>query len=774
MLTFRAVIQSGDTLRALDAVSSQARYGDWLMDESNWFKPALIIREESALPLHEYDVEERLNAQLAAPLLRLADSLPRLGNIHTVWLFNVIVTSLSIGLLYCLVRALDFSDAAAAIVGLTAGLGTNLWAYSQTFFREPLSALFILAALLLIHCGKGRGAIIRLLSLIAAAAGLYLAYLTKFSAAFAIPAALIFALPEVHNPDRRFPRQLALLLLTLAATIIAVLMFLDPLPDTLSAIFAQFGFITEYAGIALRSYLLSPGASLWGSSPIILLAVAGCGMLWRQRRYWLVLTIVTWLMCYAIGHALATGAHWFGGLSWPPRFLLPVIPVVMLASAPVAETMLRGKSRVRLIWAILLLYGIWIQFSGVSLSWTHYGSMLPLESQGLAEWLPSMFQPEYFRWALLPQRWGDLGLDFLWTRAQMPVWGISFALLAGVTIWALLRLLRHRRSRWRYTAPLMAIICVNLILLNLTAAYDRDPRTQSAQMALHEVRDYLAEEAQPGDILLLTSNDYGNFVLNHFDGEGPRTIVVPRPLAQAASDRQPAQVVSNNPNSWFDVGSLRVIQHLASHHDRLWILDNTSPFMRWSFRPLERYLAMHYYLIQDVSLTTPDDTVRLLEYSTSAAAPDPMSLFYGDAATDLRFGDSVRLISYILPNGIHYQPGEAVPFSLLWQTEAKLNRDYTVAAFIVDATSSLLIAQGFDSGPQGGFARASGWEAGIPVWDNRAIRIPAHAEPGNYRIWVVMYSSDNETGAITRLPVRGAEVTGEGTVGVLPFVLDIQ
>ncbi|MCY3782133.1 MAG: hypothetical protein OXG78_17600 [Chloroflexi bacterium] len=615
----------------------------------------------------------------------------------------------------------------------------------------------------------------KLLSLVIAAAGLYLAYLTKFSSAFAIPALLIFVMSDANSRNWNHPRRFALFLLAVAIAIAVILMFVDPMPPPLRIFFDQFGLSSEYAGAALRSYILSPGASIWGTSPIVLLAVAGCWMLWRQCRYWLVLSVVALLMSYAVGHALTTDAHWFGGLSWPPRFLLPVLTILMLATAPVAEKIqMRSEGRLRGLWAASLLYGSWIQFSGVSLSWTHFGNSLPQESQGLAEWLPSMFQPQYFRWVLLPQRWQDLGFDFLWTRAQLPIWGISFLLLTVASAWALISLLRHRRSRWCYMAPLLLMICISLIGLNLGAVYGRDPRAHSAQAGLHEVLDYLEREARPGEVLLLPSNDYGNFALNHFGGSGPRTVVLPRPLAQAASDKQPAQIVSNNPNSWFDVQSLRVIQHLIGHHDRLWVLNNTSPFMPWSFRPLERYLAGRYYLVGEVRLTVPDDTVRLLEYHTSAAAPNPMSLYSGDAETDLQFGDSVRLVSYVLPNGKQYQPGEAIPFSLLWLTKAKLNQEYTVATFIVDASSNQSIAQGHDSRPQGGFALTSKWQVGIPVWDNRAIEIPAHAAPGKYRLWVVMYSSDNETGDIMRLPVQGSEVYGAGTIGALPILLEVR
>ncbi len=775
MLTYRAVIQSGDTLRTLDALTSFSRHDDWLMDESSWFKPTLSIRHESDLPLSEYDVEERLNVRLSLPLIKIAEALPRLGIIHTVWLFNVFVTALSVGLIYLLVCALDYADEVAVVIAITAGLSTNLWAYSQTYFREPLSAFFILLALLVIQLGRRHRFRVRLFSLIVAAAGLYLAYLTKFSAALAIPAALLFALPDVRLFSQHVRHRLALALFSLMLFILGMLMIVDPLPSALQDYLKPFPFGTSHVGAALRSYILSPGASIWGTSPIVLFSIVGSVLLWRQRQYKLVLTTGVLVACYAIGHALSTGPYWFGGLSWPPRFLLPVLPALMLATAPLAEKILRPGHRVlRVFWVLLFAYGAWIQFNGVAVSWEHFGSTLPPEAQGLSEWLPSMMRPEYFRWVVLPQRWSDLGFDFLWTRSNLPFWGISFAVFACVISAIIIRLLKRRQSRWRFSSPLLATICLSLIYLNLALVYYKDPQTHSQQRALHEMLAYFETAARADDILLLPGNDYGDFILNHLDQAAPRPIVLPRPLAQAASDKQSAKIVSNNSNSWFDVQTVRVIQHLASHHDRIWVLENTSPFMLWSFRPLERYLALHAYPVQEVRLTEPSDIVRLLEYSVRSQVPNPMSLYHGDVATDLRYGENIALLSFVLPNKGHYRPGEVVEFSLLWQTEISLEQSYTVATFVVDTDSGQPIAQGFDSGPQSGFAPTTDWKPAAPIWDNRAVRLPVDARPGDYHLWIVLYYIDSNTGDIVRLPVRGSEVTGDGTIGVLPLTLQIE
>ena len=772
MLAYRGAIQSGDTRRALDAVTSQVRYGDWLMDETSWIKLPFLIRESTALPLGEYQVDERLHILLAEPLLRLAQALPRLGNIHTVWLFNIFITSQIGGMIYLTLRCMSYGDAVAAVVAISASASTNLWAYSQTFFREPLTAIFLLAAVFALQLGQGKGARSRALSLIAAALAMLLAYATKFSAAFALPAVIVFALPEPRPGDRRAKRAAAMALLALLPLLL-IPMLIDPLPAGLQELAARLEFETDTLGLALRAYLLSPGASLWATSPLLLLAIPGAVMLWRAGRARLLLASALLIAGYSIGHALLTGAHWFGGLSWPPRFLLPCVPILMLATAPVAQQMLQPRHRrLRWLWVALLVYGLWIQFAGVSLGLSRFSEALPPEANGLSEWQAALTQPRYFRWVVLPQRWPDLGFEFLWARAQLPAGFWVFAGYLGLMAAALLMILRYPGSRWRHLSPLLAALGLPLILLSLSSAYESDPLTRSSQRALHEALDYVTRNGEPDDVLLIPDGDYSDFVLNHMDASKPRVIILDRPLAQAASDKQPATVVSVNPNDWFDVQSFRSVQRLAGRLDRLWVLANTSPFMRWSFRPLERYLAQHYYPLREVQLAEAEPTARLLEYSTRSPAPNPLGPYAGDLATDLRYGEHIRLLSFTLPDGYRYRRGDTIELSLLWQTKAALEQDYTVAWFIVDSRGGAPVLQGKDSAPQDGFAPTSSWTPNWPVWDNRALRIAEDVAPGDYLIWALLYARDG--GGITRLPVSGAAITEDGHIGILPATLTIE
>ena len=275
LLTYRALIQSGDTRRALDAVSSFVRYGDWLMDETNWIKLPFRIRESAALPLGEYRVDERLHILLASPLLRLAEALPRLGNIHTVWLFNVIITVLTVGIIYLLLREQGNCDSVAAIVAISAGLGTNLWAYSQTFFRDPLTSFFIVSTLLALQLGAGKGIRGRAICYLVAAATIFLAVATKFSALFAAPALIIFALPDRQIERHPALRQALVILMASSALVICILMLLAPFPPVARDFLLKFGIETKHLAAALRSYILSPGASVWATSPMLLLAIPG-------------------------------------------------------------------------------------------------------------------------------------------------------------------------------------------------------------------------------------------------------------------------------------------------------------------------------------------------------------------------------------------------------------------------------------------------------------------------------------------------------------------
>jgi hypothetical protein len=178
-------------------------------------------------------------------------------------------------------------------------------------------------------------------------------------------------------------------------------------------------------------------------------------------------------------------------------------------------------------------------------------------------------------------------------------------------------------------------------------------------------------------------------------------------------------------------------------------------------------MAAHYYPLREITVS-PD--VRLIEYST-VRAPEPFAFRGPDMLTDLVYGDSMQLIGYTLPEGATYAPGQALPLSLYWQAIARIEEDYTVAWFLADE-AGVVVTQGMDSHPAGGFEHTSEWQVGVPIWDNRALRLPAELTAGDYGLWVKVYTFD-ETGAAQDLAVTGATVRDDA-IGVLPTAIEIS
>lgn len=102
-------------------------------------------------------------------------------------------------------------------------------------------------------------------------------------------------------------------------------------------------------------------------------------------------------------------------------------------------------------------------------------------------------------------------------------------------------------------------------------------------------------------------------------------------------------------------------------------------------------------------------------------------------------------------------PGERLPFTLHWQSEAPLNVDLTTFAHLLDQEQNV-VAQ-LDWGPQDalGYLPTSAWQPQQPVVDHQAIPLPDDLAPGQYELVVGWYYAP--TGE--RLPVTKNDTTGK-------------
>jgi hypothetical protein len=316
------------------------------------------------------------------PLVALARLLS-LDTIRMVLLSGPIFTALSAVWLYRLSRALGYSRGAAALATLTFGAATMALVYSRLAMREVVAGWGLLCALSALHtatvkfpspsrprespaliCGIG-------LALMIGANAVYLSLLPVF-------AAILLIARRKRLAWRQAVRDLGLLAAPVAAVGVALagynyLRFGSVLETGYSFVPNQEGFTAPlWWGIA--GMLVSPARGLLWYSPPVLLAPIGWPRFHRTH------TALSWTLLAAIAvHLVAFGAwwEWWGGYSWGPRYLLPIIPCLMLAALPVFQTACAsarsaGVTLARVGVGVLLAAGVAVQVAGVVVDYNLY------------------------------------------------------------------------------------------------------------------------------------------------------------------------------------------------------------------------------------------------------------------------------------------------------------------------------------------------------------------------------------------------------------------
>lgn len=766
MMTYSGRIQSGDTLRIMDATNSLVNFGDLAHDETAWQEPINDLVWQDSYSFSIYDLNEPLIVYVAAIPYVIAKSIPNIGLVHATWLLNIVLTILSAALFFLYAQLLNYDTRVALIGILLFGLCTSIWPYSKTLFRAPLVMFFLLLTVIFLELWRQKYHRLWWFGLaIIAFVG---AYFTKNSALIALPALVVIALPVVNLPRRVNYLLDALLLLGLASLILIV--FIPDAFDLLAQLVHIFRphLDISFTRAALHNYLFSIGGSFWGTSPILLLGISGAIMLIRlgkRRLVWMVILLIT---SYAMGHAFLTNVHWFGGLSWPPRFLIPIIPFAMMLVLPVIQWLIQNKRwQWRLPAIILIFYSFMIQIIATVSLQDAYVELLPEEANGLIEWLNGLNNIQYLRWVLLPQSWASVGYDIAWARINTPIISLIFmgiALLAGFSVW-------NQRKWSNFVLLGLSAIFVLTTGFGLRLLYENDRQYWADKPQLFQILDILEQNAENAEPLLLAGSadvTYERFIMNYNHLDNIRPIVLGFQPGERTSPQDEARIISNYNSDLLAWDVPRIIDRLAFQHERIWWLAHNSIYLTWSVRPEERYLTENYYLLREY--TSDDPTVRLLEFST-VHAPNRYDFRLPEHLTDLRYGENIRLQGFTLPVGTQYTAGDVVPITLYWQSDAVLEQDYIVAWFIMNEAGAYLPIQGIDSMPDANFSPTSAWQANQFVVDNRAIELPLDIPDGTYRIWVLMYPIG--TGGEERLPVTGDEVS-EGEIGILPISLTIS
>ncbi len=294
------------------------------------------------LPVSHYvDGASPDHARATPPELRRA-----YGTRLVVSLLNALVTALGAALFLHLALLLCGSPAAALALAALYAFGSPAWPYAGTFFSEALTALLTLASLAALLRPRPRPA----------AAGLLLGLATAghVTALLFTPPWLLLAAgsgPRALRDLRGAVRAGGAFLAGLAAVgaLLGLFNFLrfGDVFETGRSIGESSLWTTKYAHPVapwrpLVDLLFSGGKGLLWFCPALLLGLLGWRRLHRRRPLLSWTLIATALIRLVF---IATRSDWHGGFALGPRYLVVLVPFLLLPAAPLLADVLKARRR---------------------------------------------------------------------------------------------------------------------------------------------------------------------------------------------------------------------------------------------------------------------------------------------------------------------------------------------------------------------------------------------------------------------------------------------
>ena len=333
-----------------------------------------------------YTVRSLLLSAVGVPFY-LSGLLLNISPVLTIGLLvNTLILSLTSLCIFCISMEVQQSRKIAFVLSLVFSFGSFIWPYNSTFWVQPLQALLLCSSLLFIlkvrHYDK---------SYLCSYSikydrkrfyfGAFSGFLLGLSV-FAHPISLIF-IPAflVYTFFRVMRHDIKNFLLLVS--LIALMLFFVGLVN-----YARFGSFTDsgygyFSSLAahdgwrgLIGLLFSPGVGLIFFFPIAILLPLGAKYMYKENRALFFLCtyiiIANWIYIGTLSYG-AEPSSWSGGIAWGPRYLIPVMPFIMIVLGSIFMH-LRKRRILKAIVISLCLVGFYINLSGI-LIWFQYGLM---------------------------------------------------------------------------------------------------------------------------------------------------------------------------------------------------------------------------------------------------------------------------------------------------------------------------------------------------------------------------------------------------------------
>ena len=438
LFTYVGAFKSNDERAYFSGMDSFVKRGEFTANQIYWDYTAVGMLTTAGDMVPNYEP-----GQMVAPIPLYLWGRALGAAVQGALFFNPVVLAAAAALLYLIFIELGYSRRAGLLGTLVFAFATLAWPYSRTFFREPLTTLaYLLAFYALLRYRPP--SIRRWIWPSLAGFGLGLAIVTKLIGVGVIPGLALLAFGyewrRPADPGRTLWRS-RLAMIVAAVVPLAALLLLYQAYNwmTLSGVETFSRNIIEYTTNPqlsqtvpmrmLRAFVgitISPYKGLFWYCPVLLLGLIGAWPFTRQHRWegWASLLIVA---AHVAGYSRYN--YWSGGVAWGMRYLLPIVPFLVLLAAPVWERLTGedkpprsqanrrlarpGRFAARVAAWVLIAVSVLIQVLGVSID------LVTWEVKWLLDNIPI---------------WGGLGqaIEGLMLRPEhSPVLGHLRLLLAG-------------------------------------------------------------------------------------------------------------------------------------------------------------------------------------------------------------------------------------------------------------------------------------------------------------------------------------------------------
>ena len=557
--TYNGHSVSGDEEILFDGVHSLALHGNLWLSYMNDDRPVGTYPGNAPVPSVD---SEPMQIIASLPLFWLAQLLPGIGLIQTVWLFNILVTASTAVLLFYYAVLLGYSVRTAIIGTIVFGVATIAWPYSKVFFREPLLTLCALSSAYCLQ--RWRLALaaghFRFSWLIGSIVSLAIGLATKNSALLFVPALLLIAIPKSWR-QLRLSRSETVLLIVGVPLLVAGLTLITQLAA--HGRYNIFGLLSSFSEVfsdilyALAGYLLSPGRSLWAFSPVLLLGLWGIARLRRQKRWREIAVPLLILFSTSVGYAFLQNRDWYGGTAWGPRYLVPIVPFVSLLIFPVIDALPTAKLWARLVSALVVILSVMVQLLGTLIPLSVFYNFLNAETVRLGlppgtinGWQAGTWDLRYIPFTVLPRLAFNGQSDLAWLANNTPLMAMLCMLLVAGGLLVLFRpqlvgmAENQRRRAIQLRSGLLSLAFLSILFIGLYT-YRTDPRFGGSDLTLRDGLAALNTRLKPGDAVLLNDRSNRLFFMNYYKSAVPIFTLPDAPGEVVVPGQQP-EIVSTN------------------------------------------------------------------------------------------------------------------------------------------------------------------------------------------------------------------------------------